>query len=43
MVGALGSPVGPHTFPSRGRKEQARLLEAGEGRYNEPGGALIRV
>ena len=34
---------GAHTFPSGCRKEQARLLEVGEGHYNETGGVMTRV
>ena len=32
---------GPPTFPSRDRKEQAKLLKVGEGHYNETGDEMI--
>ena len=34
---------GPHTFPPRGKKEEARLLKVGRVHYNEMGGEMIRV
>lgn len=38
-----GVKSGPHTRPSRGRKEQVRLLVVGEGHHNETSGALSSI
>ena len=47
LVGSLsgicrgGVRSGPPTFPSRDRKEQAKLLKVGKGHYNETGDEMI--